>query len=590
MNAVAPPELRPSAFIAICEIYPPSHKFAWWNAADANATKHAEVHIGGFTSAMWRFVEWASDAYNFRAMVDVTAEAAAATSPQTQTDSSPFYSPAVYRGRSIFEEESGLIHKMLIHWIYFVRHFPSACKTQEQRLYEDISHQHYGHKHTQARARRIWFWRSLAYQTPLFPLACVIYLSWCSGRLALSWVTRSTSAPHSVLYFRHTNGYFVPMHQRNSHDGCEWHVSMCAYAPCEGRQRVMVLHNQKISDDDGLMVHNTATRTVKMESAAANSHSNTVVPRQQQLAPTGGEIYGFIGPHGQHPFTSSPFRYKYASTALRLEHMEDMKWPQPVREELEASIMEAAKNEPRFNLLSTMQSLLQDSFPGPQQRVGITVPHCPSEKQSVELLLLETLAEYIDSTAGANVEVQDWMRQIEEEAGTSFNEVLQDARYAEMQLYIQEQNAQHAAVVAAHEIRAASGSAPAGQAITQLTATKSADNAAVSTSPTSSSVLLESAVTSCTLSEHALAWKKARRVKYRHVEGLFRRVLKALSKSSAAATITVSGSHHTLHSRHSHALTLVRVHSKKDASMGGRYATRLAERLMQVTARVGLQC
>jgi len=147
VNAVAPPELRPSAFIAICEIYPPSHKFAWWNAADANATKHAEVHIGGFTSAMWRLVEWASDAYNFRAMVDVTAEAAAATSPQTETGSSPFYSPPVYRGRSIFEDESGLIHKMLIHWIYFVRHFPSACKTHEQRLYEDISHQQYGHKH-----------------------------------------------------------------------------------------------------------------------------------------------------------------------------------------------------------------------------------------------------------------------------------------------------------------------------------------------------------------------------------------------------------------------------------------------------------
>ena len=352
----------------------------------------------------------------------------------------------------------------------------------------------------------------------------------------------------------------------------------------------MVLHNQKISDDDGIMVHNTATRAVNKESAAANSHSDAVVPRQQQLAPTGGEIYAFIGPHGQHPFTSSPFRYKYASTALRLEHMEDMKWPQPVQEELEASIMEAAKNEPRFNLLSTMQSLLQDSFPGPQQRVGITVPHCPSEKQIVELLLLETLAEYIDSTAGANVEVQDWVRQIEEEAGTSFNEVLQDSRIAEMQRFIEEQNAQHAAMVAAHALRAASRSAPASQAATQLTVTKSADTPAVSTSPTSSLALVWSTVASAFLSQHAQAWQRARRVKYRHVEELFRRVLEALSKSSVAATITVSGSHQTIHSRHFQALTLVRVHSKKESSMDGRYATRLAEKLMQVIARIGLQC
>ena len=147
VKAIAPPELRPSAFLAICAIYPPSHEFAWWDAADAHATKHAEVHIGGFTTAMWRLVQWASDAYNFRAMVDAAAEAAADTSPQTQTGPFPFYSSAVYRGRSIFDDESGLIHKMLIHWIYFVRHFPSACKSQEQRLYEDISHQHYGHKH-----------------------------------------------------------------------------------------------------------------------------------------------------------------------------------------------------------------------------------------------------------------------------------------------------------------------------------------------------------------------------------------------------------------------------------------------------------
>ena len=380
------------------------------------------------------------------------------------------------------------------------------------------------------------------------------------------------------------------MMQQNSHDGCKWHVSTCAYAPSEGRQRVIVLHNQKISDDDGLMVHNASNRGADKEAATANSHRDAIIQRQQHAAPTGGAIYAFIGPHGHHPFTMSPLAYNFAGPARKLHYMENMNLPQSEREDLEASITEVARNESRFNLLSTMQNLLQDDFPGPQQRVGITVPHCPSQKQTVELLLLETLAEYLDSEEGANVQAQELVSQIEEETGASLNDVIHDARRAEMQLYIQEQNAQHAAVVAAHALRAASGSAPAGQAATQLTVTKSEDGPAVSTSPTSSSVLLESAVTSCTLSEHALAWQKARRVKYRHVEGLFRRVLKALSKSSAAATITVSGSHQTIHSRHFKALTLTRVHSKKETSMVGRYATQLAEKLMQVTARIGLQC
>ena len=144
VNAIAPPLLQASAFTAICEIYPPSHDFAWWNANDASATTQAESRMNVFTSAMSWLVEWASAAYNARAMVDAMKEAV--TKPPHQTGSSPFLSPPVYRGRSIFEDESRLVHKMLVHWIYFVRHFPSARKTEEQRLYDDISHQHYGQK------------------------------------------------------------------------------------------------------------------------------------------------------------------------------------------------------------------------------------------------------------------------------------------------------------------------------------------------------------------------------------------------------------------------------------------------------------
>ncbi len=143
VNAVAPSQLQASAFTAICEIYPPSHDFAWWNANDTSAIKHAEFHMNNvFTSAMILLVGWASAAYNSRAMMDAMKKVV--ITPPHQTGSSPFLSPPVYRGRSIFEDESRLVHKMLVHWIYFVRHSPSAFKTEEQQRYDDTSHQHYG--------------------------------------------------------------------------------------------------------------------------------------------------------------------------------------------------------------------------------------------------------------------------------------------------------------------------------------------------------------------------------------------------------------------------------------------------------------
>jgi len=143
VNATALSELHASAFTGICEIYPPSREFAWWDETDANAIAYAEYQICLFTSTLWYLVELASAAYKMRAMLDAMQETTA-TPPQ----SAIFYSPAVYRGRSIFEDDSRLIHKMLVHWIYFVRHCPSTCKTEMQRVYEDISQQHhYGHRH-----------------------------------------------------------------------------------------------------------------------------------------------------------------------------------------------------------------------------------------------------------------------------------------------------------------------------------------------------------------------------------------------------------------------------------------------------------
>ena len=60
----------------------------------------------------------------------------------------------------------------------------------------------------------------------------------------------------SILYFRHTTGCFVPIHHMHRDDG-EWHVARCVYAPLDGRQRAMVLHDGKICEEDGFMVHNS---------------------------------------------------------------------------------------------------------------------------------------------------------------------------------------------------------------------------------------------------------------------------------------------------------------------------------------------
>ena len=97
-------------------------------------------------AAMWKFVQWSSEAYSLRAIADATTKPV--VTPPQQRSTLPFFAPPVYWGKSVFEDASRLVHKMLIHWIYFMQHFPFACKTHGQQLYNDISHQHYGHKHT----------------------------------------------------------------------------------------------------------------------------------------------------------------------------------------------------------------------------------------------------------------------------------------------------------------------------------------------------------------------------------------------------------------------------------------------------------
>lgn len=146
VHAVAPPhhdELAP-ALSAICKIYPPSRPFAWWDATDTDSIQRVEREMAKFTAAMLLLVTWASSAYSDRTLADAANDLTA--SPQIGW--SPFMSPPVYRGKSIFEDDARLIHKMLVHWIYFTKHFPSVCKAKEQHLYDDISQPNYGHTRT----------------------------------------------------------------------------------------------------------------------------------------------------------------------------------------------------------------------------------------------------------------------------------------------------------------------------------------------------------------------------------------------------------------------------------------------------------
>ena len=339
------------------------------------------------------------------------------------------------------------------------------------------------------------------------------------------------------------------------------------------------------------MVHNLTERAQVVEEA--NTHSSAVVSEQGQqhlLPAAAADMYAFCGSRGELPFTKSPTGYRFMSTALKLEQLEFQSpgMPSAMKAKITASVMRRANDVERSSLLSAMRHLLQEDFPEPQRRVGVSIPQQPAEKQSVELLLLETLAELVEE--GENMQAQEWVQQVEAEADASLKEVLQDARRADMERSIQEQNAEHALIVAKHAARARSMEGGAAVAVTGVLDSglhvDRGDSSSILSSPQSAVVEADD-----TLTQRAQSRQTARRVKYRFFASLLRRVLKARSLTSepASTTVTVAGSHLTLHSRNSQSLTLVRVHGSKDSTMGGRYATRLAEKLMALTTQLGFQ-
>jgi hypothetical protein len=355
------------------------------------------------------------------------------------------------------------------------------------------------------------------------------------------------------------------------------------YAALDGHQRVMVMYKEKIIEDDGFMVQNALTRDIGV--ALRRDSSQVLLPAGDHLAPVVATVYAFMGPHGPRPFTVSPRCYRHVAPEIAKQAMSLVGLPQQIQadldNELAQRLQEAAIDAPLFNLVTALQHTLGDDFPTTvQHRMAVLIPQQEAEKQYLELMLLEELVD--QAQEDKNEHAIEWVQQIEEEANISIAEVLQESRRAVMERLIIEQNAQHAAIIAAHTKNGAS------------TITKAAglsDSSFSALLPSDSSLLLP-VLTSCgTLVELQNVQTQvlsARRHKYRHVKALLLRVLKCIRKHSQPTTTTNSGSHRTLHFRESAAITLVEVHGSKDTTVGHRFVTRIVDRLMQVAVELGL--
>ena len=133
-------------FTFVCSLYPPSAQHPWWDdgADGGSAAIDADAAMTLFKFAMWQLINWASDVYTAKATADI---------PFNPQAGARFASLPIYNGQTIFEDESRLIHKLLVYWIYYVQHCSPSRKTDEERQHEDVTHQDYGQKrhrtHTQ---------------------------------------------------------------------------------------------------------------------------------------------------------------------------------------------------------------------------------------------------------------------------------------------------------------------------------------------------------------------------------------------------------------------------------------------------------
>jgi hypothetical protein len=407
-----------------------------------------------------------------------------------------------------------------------------------------------------------------------------------AGRLPFKTLSQIMRAHCSIFYFRQT-GCFVPIHQMYRDDGCEWHVARCVYAPLDGRQRVVVLHNDKVCEEDGFMVNN-AMRPENVAHMSASSISG----RGQSARPAAGMMYAFIGAHGKHRFTTSPLHYEHLDPDYVISFFQSLNLPPEYSVGL-AELLHEGAEQISASLLTAVQQLLGEDFPAPRRRIGILIPRQPVEQQVLELQLLQALVEIAAADTDKSGAAARVLQQIEAEAQADIGEIIQAGKRALMDRLIQEQLAEHAAAVRRSQGRHTGGVQHHG------VSTGGAVSVAKSTLPpaaASKSILTSSAASSAaaTLSPLTVNLQQVeellshRRSKNRVVIAVLMRFLQSLSRHTPLMIINKAGSHRTAHFDHFSSLTLVEAHGRKDSTVGRWMVTRIAERLMQMAVRLGL--
>ena len=564
-----PVTMKPADFSGVCALYPPSASapFAWWDPSNVQAGITATAVMTKFQSAMWQLVDWASRVYTARAKDDASPSSVPHAGAR-------FAQPPIYSSSTIFEHESQLIHKLITYWIYYVRYRPSECKSEEDRLYEDVSHEGHGQSITTLKLKLIIAVRSCAQDLTLIAMLCECVLSFVSdsGRLPLSLLSTKMGAHCSILYFRHITGHYVPIHHLYRDDGCEWQVARCMYAPLNGCQRVMILHQHKIYEEDGFIVHNNLQRNGVMGSTTMQPHPIASV--------TAGEMYAFIGSQGDHPFTKSPHNYMHVDSDYLLGIFQSCDLPSELLEGLEEVIQEGVSSS-SGSLFTLMQQLLRDEFPKPQQRIGVLVPRQPMEKQILELLLLEALKEEAEANT-ANESIAEIVHQIEGDAQATLSEIIHTNKRALMEQWIREQNAEHAEIVRRSQDR--------GSARPRESDVSAPNAAAVSSSASSSPQVLVTSVPLEASLQAVVDLLAHRRSKNRVVVTVLTRCLHMLSQHTPLTSIGKKGSHRTFHFKQFEPCTLVNVHGTKDSSVGRQFTTMIADRIMQMAVQMGLRC
>ena len=369
-------------------------------------------------------------------------------------------------------------------------------------------------------------------------------------------------------------------------DGCEWHVARCVYAPLDGRQRVVVLHNDKVCEEDGFMVNN-AMRPENVAHMSASSISG----RGQSARPAAGMMYAFIGAHGKHRFTTSPLHYEHLDPDYVISFFQSLNLPPEYSVGL-AELLHEGAEQISASLLTAVQQLLGEDFPAPRRRIGILVPRQPVEQQVLELQLLQALVEIAAADTDKSGAAARVVQQIEAEAQTDIDEVIQAGKRALMDRLIQEQLAEHAAAVRRSQGRHSSGVQH------HCVSTGGAVSVAQSTLPpvATKSILMSSAASSTAAAVSPLTVNlqqvedllSRHRSKNRVVIAVLMRFLQSLSRHTPLTIINKAGSHRTAHFDNLSSLTLVEAHGRKDSTVGRWMVTRVAERLMQMAVRLGL--